>query len=134
MGWESDYKEEEIVEDHTRVLSKIWDNLIPSTYPYVLEFKTNKAVEVHVTKKMGPYHRSERFIDYDCYVLIDNEPLVKIGWEKGQPISKEMADEAYGENYFHYMRMKMVELSVYSGAKIKSSFDFGGHLDANVKD
>jgi hypothetical protein len=25
-------------------------------------------------------------------------------------------------------------LSVYSGARIKSSFDFGGHLDANVKD
>jgi hypothetical protein len=30
--------------------------------------------------------------------------------------------------------MKMVSLSVYSGAKIKSQFDFGGHLDANVKD
>jgi hypothetical protein len=33
MGWESDYKEEEIVEDHTRVLSKIWDNLMPSILP-----------------------------------------------------------------------------------------------------
>ena len=134
MGWESDYKKEEIVEDHTRVLSKIWDNLMPATYPYVLEFKTNKAVEVHMTKQMGPYHMTERFIDYDCYVLVDNEPLIKIGWEKGEPISKEMADKAYGEKYFYGMRMKMVELSVYSGARIKSSFDFGGHLDANVKD
>ena len=80
--------------------------------------------------------------DYDSYVVFDDSKSIEyldlngdiIGWEKGQPISKEMADEAYGENYFHYMRIKMVELSVYSGARIKSSFDFGGHLDANVKD
>jgi hypothetical protein len=32
------------------------------------------------------------------------------------------------------MRNKMVELSKYTGLKILSSFDFGGNLDANVKD
>ena len=46
MSWSEEYKESEIVEDHTRVLSKIWDNLMPTTYPHVLEFRTNKAVEV----------------------------------------------------------------------------------------
>jgi hypothetical protein len=133
MSWFAEYKESEVVEDHTKGLSKIWDNLMPTTYPYVLEFKTNKAVEVHKITKMGPYHINEKFIDYDCYVLIDDEPLIKSGWSKGETISKEDADKAYGQNYFHDMRVKMVELSKYAGLGIKSSFDFGGHLDANVK-
>jgi hypothetical protein len=133
MSWNEEYKESEIVEDHTRGLSKIWDNLMPTTYPYVLEFKTNKAVEVYKIKKMGPYHANERFIDYDCYVLIDKEPLVKIGWNGGT-VSEEMTKEVYGEHYFMNMRRHMVDLSKYAGLKINSSFDFGGHLDANVKD
>jgi hypothetical protein len=99
MSWSEEYKESEIVEDHTRVLSKIWDNLMPTTYPYVLEFRTNKAVEVYKIKRMGPYHANERFIDYDCYVLIDKEPLVKIGWDGGT-VSEEMTYEAYGNIIF----------------------------------
>jgi len=134
MSWSAEYKESEIVEDYTKVLSKIWDNLMPETYPYVLEFRTNRAVEVNKVNKIGPYHMNERFIDYDCYVLIDSGPLKKIGWTKGESISKEDADKAYGELYFHNMRIKMVELSKYAGLKINSSFDFGGELDANVKD
>ena len=133
MSWYSEYNESEVVEDHTKGLSKIWDNLMPATYPYVLEFRTNKAVEVHKITKMGPYHINEKFIDYDCYVLIDDEPLIKSGWNKGEVISKEDADKAYGHEYFHNMRVKMVELSKYAGLGIQSSFDFGGHLDANVK-
>ena len=46
MSWSEEYKESEIVEDHTRVLSKIWDNLMPTTYPYVLEFR--KIGRAHV--------------------------------------------------------------------------------------
>jgi hypothetical protein len=134
MSWSKEYKETEIVEDHTKVLSKIWDNLMPKTYPYVLEFRTNKAVEVNKINKIGPYHMNERFIDYDCYVLIDGKPLEKIGWNKGETISKKDADKAYGDLYFHDMRVKMVELSKYAALKINSSFDFGGNLDANVKD
>ena len=134
MSWYEEYKESEIVDDHTKGLSKIWDNLMPEIYPYVLEFKTNKAIEVNKINKMGPYHINEKFIDYDCYVLVDNKPLIEIGWTKGETISKEDADKAYGDNYFHDMRIKMVELSKYAGLGIKSSFDFGGHLDANVKD
>lgn len=133
MSWEAEYNENEIVQDYTRVLSKIWDNLMPTTYPYVLEFKTNKAVEVHKRKRMGPYHMDERYIDYNCFVLIDDEPLKKMGWTKGKTISKEEADEAYGNLYFHDMRMHMVSLSRYAGIKF-SQFDFGGHLDANVRD
>jgi len=134
MSWSKEYKESEIIEDHTTVLSKIWDNLMPKTYPYVLKFRTNKALEVNKVNKIGPYHMTERFIDYDCYVLIDKEPLVKIGWSGEGDITEEMSDEAYGDLYFHDMRNKMVELSKYAGLKINSSFDFGGNLDANVKD
>ena len=134
MGWEAEYKESEIVEDHTQVLSKIWDNLMPATYPYVLEFKTKKAVEIHKVKKMGPYHMTERYIDYDCYVLIDGEPLHEIGWTSKRPITKQESTKAYGGNYFDEMRFKMVELSKYAGLGIKSSFDFGGQLIANVED
>ena len=133
MSWNEEYKESEIVEDHTRVLSKIWDNLMPTTYPHVLEFRTNKAVEVYKIKRMGPYHANERFIDYDCYVLIDKEPLVKIGWNGGT-ISEEMTYEAYGEHYFYNMRRHMVDLSKYAALKTNSAFDFGGSLNANVKD
>jgi hypothetical protein len=133
MSWYEFYDESEIIADHTKGLSKIWDNLMPTTYPYVLEFKTKKAVEVNKVQKMGPYSITERFIDYDCYVLIDKEPLVRIGWEGGT-ISEEMTYEAYGEHYFLNMRRHMVDLSKYTGLKINSSFDFGGNLDANVKD
>ena len=71
MSWSDEYKESEIVEDYTKGLSKIWDNLMPETYPYVLEFTTNKAVEVNKIKRVGPYHINEKFIDYDCHVLVD---------------------------------------------------------------
>jgi hypothetical protein len=134
MSWSAEYKESEIVADYTKVLSKIWDNLMPTTYPYVLKFRTNKAVEVNKVNKIGPYHMNERFIDYDCYVLIDKEPLTKIGWNGEGDITEEMSDKAYGDLYFHDMRVKMVELSKYAGLKINSSFDFGGKLDAHVGD
>lgn len=134
MSWYEEYKESEIVEDHTKGLSKIWDNLMPTTYPYVLEFNTNKAIEVNKVSKMGPYHINERFIDYDCHVVVDKEPLIKIGWDGKGEVSREMTDEAYGENYFHDMRIKLVELSKYAGLKVNSSFDFGGQLHATVKD
>jgi hypothetical protein len=64
--------------------------------------------------------------------LIDNKPLIEIGWDGG-PVSKEMANEAYGENYFHDLRMKIVELSKYAGLNF-SNFDFGGKLTANAKE
>ena len=133
MGWESEYKEEEIKRDYTKVLSKIWDNLMPDSYPYVLEFKTNKAVEVFMVKKMGPYHMNENFIDYDCSVVVDNQPLINLGWDGKGKISKELTEKAYGKNYFHDMRMKLVELAKYAGINY-SQFDFGGELHARTID
>lgn len=132
MSWTSDYKEEDVVADYTKPLKKIWDNLMPTSYPYVLDFNTHKVVEVKQTKQIGPYTSVENFIDYDCSVTIDNRPLLELGWDGGK-ISGELAKKAYGELYFHELRAKMVELMKYAGLKF-STFDAGGNLNANAKD
>ena len=132
MSWSGDYKEEDIVKDYTKPLSKIWDNLMPTTYPYVLEFKTNRATEVKLKKAIGPYHMEENFIDYNCDVVIDKTPLIKNGWDGGK-ISKELVKESYGELYFHGLRVKMVELMKYAGLKF-STFDAGGEINAHTND
>ena len=130
MSWNQNYDKEDIVDDHTKVLSKIWDNLMPTTYPYVLKFKTNKAVEVKEIKRMGPYHMTENFIDYNCDVLIDNKPLMENGWDGGK-ISKEFWQKCYGELYFHDMRGQLSELAKYAGIKF-STFDLNGELNATT--
>ena len=130
MSWNQNYDKEDIVDDHTKVLSKIWDNLMPTTYPYVLKFKTNKAVEVKEIKRMGPYHMTENFIDYNCDVLIDNKPLIENGWDGGK-ISKEFWQKCYGELYFHDMRGQLSELAKYAGIKF-STFDLNGELNATT--
>lgn len=132
MSWSGDYKEEDIVKDYTKPLSKIWDNLMPTTFPHILEFKTNRAVEVAKKQYIGPYKTTNKFIDYDCDVTIDSEPLKGLGWDGGE-ISKELVNEAYGELYFHELRVKMVELMNYAGLKF-SSFDAGGDLNAHTND
>lgn len=132
MSWNSEYKKEEIVADYTKPLKRIWDTLMPTSYPYVLDFETHKAVEVKQVKSIGPYSMSENFIDYDCSVTIDNQPLLDIGWDGGQ-ITDEMAKKAYGELYFLELRAKMVELMKYAGLKF-STFDAGGNLNAVAKD
>ena len=132
MGWQEKYNETDVIQDLTKPLSKIWDNLMPLSYPFVLEFKTNRVFEVEKIETMGPYHMTHNFIDYDCNVLLDNQPLKDMGW-KGEKITIEFAKKAYGENYFFEMRNKMVSLSVYAGIKV-SQFDMGGPLHMRVED
>jgi len=74
----------------------------------------------------------ENFIDYDCSLTIDNQPLIDLGWDGGN-ISAEMTKKAYGELYFHELRAKMTELMKYAGLKF-SSFDAGGTLNAKAKE
>jgi hypothetical protein len=130
MSWSADYNPDNIINDYTKPLSKVWDNLMPLSYPHVLEFKTNKVFEVLVKRKMGPYSMNENFIDYDCDVIIDKTPLEENGWDGG-PINKEMVDKCYGELYFNNLRAKMVELAQYAGLKF-STFDAGGTLNAKT--
>jgi len=132
MGWSENYNENEIVGDFTKVLSKIWDNLMPSVYPYVLKFETKSVVEVLQQKSMGPYTITENFLDYNCDVLIDNKPLIEEGWDGGK-ISVELWKRAYGESYFLDMQSKLVELSKYASFNF-SQFDLGGKLNATTPD
>ena len=133
MSRSSEYKEEDVVADHTKVLSKLWDTMMPSTYPFVLKFKTNMAKEVHTTHKIGPYRRSERFLDFDVNVIMDSKPLFDNGWNGEDEITTEMSDKAYGFNYFSDMRKTMSKLMAYLGFKFTiTSID--GNIDANVKD
>ena len=130
MSWNNEYEESEVINDWTRPLKKIWDNLMPVSYPYILEFETKKVVEVKQKKYIGPYSHTEHFIDYDCYLKVDNKPLIDVGWDGGK-ITKKLVDEAYGEMYFHDMREKMRELSKFAGLRF-SNFDMGGNLNTTV--
>lgn len=128
-----DFKDEDVVADHTKVLSKLWDTMMPSTYPYVLEFKTNYAKEVYTTRKIGPYRSGERFLDFDVNVIMDSKPLFNNGWNGEDEITTEMADNAYGFNYFSDMRSAMSKLMPYVGLNF-SITSVDGNIDANVKD
>ena len=35
MGWSENYNDYDVVKDYTKSLKKIWDNLIPETYPHI---------------------------------------------------------------------------------------------------
>lgn len=132
MSRSKEYKEKNVVGDWTVPLSKLWDNLVPTTFPYILEFKTNYAKEVVLDRSFGPYHHEEHFIDYDVDVVIDNQPLIDVGWDGGK-ISNELAKKAYGENYFNDLREKLIDLSKYAGLKF-SHFDLNGVIHAKAKD
>jgi hypothetical protein len=106
---------------------------MPSTYPYVLEFKTNYAKEVYTTRKIGPYRSGERFLDFDVNVIMDSKPLFDNGWNGEDEITTQMADNAYGFNYFSGMRSTMSKLMPYVGLNF-SITSVDGNIDANVKD
>lgn len=44
MGWTEEYDKKNIVADYTKPLKKIWDTLMPTSYPYIIDFDTDKAV------------------------------------------------------------------------------------------
>lgn len=133
MGHTDKFKPEEVVADYTEVVSKLWDNVMPTHYPHILDFKTNKVLEVKHVERMGPYSMTEHFIHHDVNVLIDNSPLVDIGWNGVESISNDMVKRAYGDNYFYDMRNEMLKLLQYVGINF-SHFDFGGPIHASVKD
>lgn len=132
MSWSKEYKETEIVKDYTKVLGKIWDSLMPSSYPLVLDFKTKRAVEVKKRNLVGPYHFDEVFIDYNCHAFIDNKPLLDLGWD-GTNMTEEDVVKIYTNEYFSGMREHMRQLSKYAGLKF-SNFDMGGKISITITD
>ena len=130
MSWNKDFKQEEIVADLTKPLGKIWDNLLPLTFPYVVNFRTNSVVEVKQKKYAGPLYMDEHFIHYNCLLTIDKQPLIDVGWDGGE-ISPGLVKRAYGELYFHELRGKLASLTSYLGNRF-SSFDSGGDIEVEL--
>jgi hypothetical protein len=137
MSWTDtfkvDFKEDDVVADYTKILSKLWDNIMPSSYPYILEFKTKSAKEVHQKRKIGPYRRTDNFFYCDVLVIMDSKPLHDNGWDGKSEVDEKMVDKCYGDNYFHGMRTEMKDLMKYVGLEV-SVFDFRAAIDAEVKD
>ena len=106
---------------------------MPSHYPYVLEFKTKSAKEVHQKRKIGPYRRTDNFFYCDVLVIMDSKPLHDNGWDGKSEVDEKMVDKCYGDNYFHGMRTEMKDLMKYVGLEV-SVFDFRAAIDAEVKD
>lgn len=131
--WDNNkFSEEEIVADHTEILKKIWDLVLPKTYPYVENFETLFAVEVKKEKYLGPYKMTENKLFYSAKVRLDSQPLIKAGW-KGEKVSEEFAKKAYGQQYFFEMREAIRHLAKYAGVDF-SNFDMDGDIKAEVED
>ena len=127
-----EFSENEIVADHTEPLKKIWNLVLPKIYPHVLDLETSWAFEVEKDRYIGPYKSKERKLYYKLFVTLDNKPLLDSGW-KGEKVSKELANKAYGEKYFFDLYEKLRHLAKYAGVDF-SNFDMEGDVIARVED
>jgi len=130
--WDSSkFSEGEILADHTETLKKIWDVVLPKTYPYVENFETLFAVEVRKEHYLGPYKRTEDKLFYGANVKLDSKPLINAGWE-GEKVTEKFAEKAYGQKYFYDMREAIRHLAKYAGVDF-SIFDMEGDIKAQVE-
>lgn len=133
MKKEYTWSDEDKVIDHTKKVKKIWDLVMPETYPYIKSFDTIGVKEVEHVNKMGPYRMTEHKIKFQVEIELDSEPLKKIGWVKDEKITSDMLKNSYGEHYFHEMRAKMNNLLSYVGLGGFSHFDFVGDIGGSVE-
>ena len=119
--------------DQTKRVKKIWDTIMPETYPYIKKFDTEGVKEVEHIQRMGPYHMTERKIKFKVEVTLDSKPLKEIGWSENEEISNEMITKAYGKDYFYEMRNSMRRLLSYVGLDKYSNFDFVGDIGGSVE-
>ena len=133
MAKEYTWSDDDVVVDHTQKVKRIWDLIMPETYPYIKKFDTIGVKEVTHRHRMGPYHMTERKIKFKVEVELDSEPLKKIGWVKDGEITKDMLKDAYGEQYFYEMRAKMLSLLPYVGLGNFGHFDFVGDIGGSVE-
>ena len=119
--------------DQTKRVKKIWDTIMPETYPHIKKFDTEGVKEVEHIQRMGPYHMTERKIKFKVKVTLDSKPLKEIGWSENEEISNEMITKAYGKDYFYEMRNSMRRLLSYVGLDKYSNFDFVGDIGGSVE-
>lgn len=133
MAKEYVWEDKDEVIDHTKKVKRLWDTIMPETYPYIKKFDTIGVKEVKHIQRMGPYHMTERKIKFKVEIILDSEPLRKLSWSEDEKITDEMLKDAYGKDYFYEMRHKMHSLLSYIGLDKFSNFDFVGDIGGSVE-
>lgn len=125
------WTDEDTVVDYTKPLKKLWDKLIPSSFPEITSFTTEGAKWVEHKKVLGPYHAWEEDLKFLVEIVLNQDPLIKLGWNGKDTISKELFNKAYGENFFYNVRQRMVEVAKHVGLNL-SQFDLEGDFKVFV--
>ncbi len=128
------WTDKDTVVDHTKLVKKIWDSVIPKREEYIVKFTTNGVKWVEHRKAFGPYGMTERDLKYDVDVVVDMEPLRAHGWDGNEEITQEMFDEAYGKDFDYKLRESMRKLLGYVGLDHVGSFDFEGDINYKGND
>lgn len=134
MEKEYSWTDKDTVVDHTKMVKKAWDTVIPETEKYIKKFTTNGVKWVEHRKNIGPYHITEKHLKFDVDVVLDLEPVRKIGWDGEEIISVEMFEEAYGKDFDYKLRNRMREILGYVGLGHVGSFDFKGDINYDGDD
>lgn len=122
------WSEDDKVVDVTKKVKKLWDEIIPEIFNYVLKFDTEGVKWVDHTERLGPYQLTRKKLKFSVNATISIKPLMDTGWteEDGQ-ITLEKFKEAYGEDYDYNLRSLMREILPHVAINV-SHFDFEGDL------
>lgn len=122
------WDEDDVVTDHTRKVKKVWDNLIPESYPHVTGFDTIGVKWVESVEKMGPYSMPDHKLKYKVIVKLDSQPLLDSGWTRDIKLTWELFKKGYGEDFDYELRNLMRSLLPYVNLGHVGHFDFRGDI------
>lgn len=116
----TNYSGEDIHTDYTDKLKKVWDNVIPKTFPNILEFDTKSAIWVEHKKTMGPYHIWEETMFAKVSLILSDKPFYKNGWDGKTTLTQEDFNKVYTKEFFMSLRERMYQLSKYLGLNLNN--------------
>jgi len=117
--------------DITQLVKKVWDEVIPQSYPFVEKFDTIKCSDVRKTEVLGgQFYMTKNFINYHVKVYINTKPLKDAGWKPDEKISEQLWKDVYGEDYFNNLKGEMVDLLGFVGVRKPDNFEFIGEIEA----
>ena len=114
------YTGEDVHEDFTKSLSKIWDNVIPESFPEILKFETESAIWVEHKKLLGPYSLWEEKMYVVVDLLLSSKPFYDHGWDGKRTITQKDFNEVYNNDFFNKLRERMYELAKYVGVRVNN--------------
>jgi hypothetical protein len=133
MGNEKQYiwTDKDLVEDYTEPIKKLWDNLVPPSFPQIKSFETLGVKWVEHKETMGPYYRFEQNLKFLVKLELHISFLNDAGWKNGEKVSQKTFDTAYGENFLYNVRGRMLSLVKFVGMNL-SQFDLEGDFNINA--